>query len=311
MRLVGFFALACGCNQYFGVDSTKLIDAPPAVQVDAQVPPSCPALGTVPTFKNELYQMPARYCYGYSASDATNTGVALCNSAVYAGAVEATMSPIPMSPLPTTPGFVRIAPEGDRLYVGVYQQVAPYGTALHEFAFDAAGATDRGSVFSYTDGGYFTASTPTRGPERSSVFSLYDTATSATALVEIVDTGAGWHELRRTPLADLGVTSLEEPSLSPDGLRLVFTSYGSGIIGGGGGGWETTSTPSNGAELPPEMVGQPDQPLYYTDRPSRDQPFGPAQPLVTVPSFVQWPYLTEDCGRIYFSALNTLFYLRQ
>ena len=187
------------------------------------------------------------------------------------------------------------------MLAGVYQTVSPYGIELHEFSLDEAGATDLGVVFANTDSKYLIASTPTRGPVRAAVFSGQDAQLGA-VLIEIESSGSGWVEKRRTPVEMLGVSSVDEPHLSADGLRLVFVSYGGGVVVGGGG---------QEADPPTMDPTSPDQPVYYADRASRDEPFGMARPLMTVPGFVQWPYLTEDCGRIYFSALNTVFYLRQ
>ncbi len=301
MRLVGILALACGCNQVFGVQHTELVDSPPAV--DAALPPVCPAIGTVPTFANELYQLQARYCSSYATSSDTDQAVALCNNVVAAGTRDSELVPVAMTP-PSSPSYVRLAPEGDRMLAGIYQTVAPYGVVLHELSLDAAGATDRGVVFADKGGAYIVASTPTRGPVRAVVFSVYDAQLAASVLIEIEDPGSGWTEKRRTPAETLGVSSVDEPHLSADGLRLVFVSYG-GFVGGDGG-------PAPEPPTDPTMEpASPDQPVFYTDRASRDEPFGMAKPLMTVPSFVQWPHLTEDCGRIYFSALNTVFYLRQ
>lgn len=299
MRLVGVLALTCGCNQAFGLQRTELVDSPPAV--DAAPPPACPAIGTVPTFANELYQLQARFCFSYAASGDTDQAVAICNSVVSAGARDTELAPVAMTP-PISPTYVRVAPEGNRLFAAVYQTVSPYGLQLREFSLDAAGATDLGVAFAAEDSPYLVASTPTRGPVRAVVFSGYDAQLAASVLIEIEDPGSGWIEKRRTLVETLGVSSVSEPHLSADGLRLVFVSYDNGSTGSSGG-----TDPDPSTTVPPS----PDQPVYYTDRASRDEPFGMAKPLMTVPSFVQWPYLTEDCGRIYFSALNTVFYLRQ
>lgn len=288
----------------FGVQHTELVDAPPPV--DAAPPPECPAIGTVPTFANELYQLQARYCFTYTTSSDTDQAVAICDNVVAVGSRDRELVPVAMTP-PITPNYVRVAPEGNRLLAGVQQNVDPFGIELHEFSLDATGATDLGRAFAANDSTYVVASTPTRGPVRAAVFSGYDAQLAISVLIEIENAGAGWTEKRRTPVEMLGVGSVDEPHLSTDGLRLVFTSYSGGVSGGGGG------TTGGGTEPEPPVMEPPsyDQPVYYADRASRDEPFSMAKPLMTVPSFVQWPYLTEDCGRIYFSALNTVFYLRQ
>jgi hypothetical protein len=51
--------------------------------------------------------------------------------------------------------------------------------------------------------------------------------------------------------------------------------------------------------------------VFYADRASLTDRFNMPVPLPSVPEGVQWPFLTADCGRIYFSALNRVFFLVQ
>ncbi|MBA3539715.1 MAG: hypothetical protein H0T79_08790 [Deltaproteobacteria bacterium] len=77
-----------------------------------------------------------------------------------------------------------------------------------------------------------------------------------------------------------------EPSLSADGLRVVFA----------------TTLPGDAMTM-----------LYYRDRASLDAPFGPAMRLLPARDALFDPVLTEDCGRLYVrdARLSSLLYLGQ
>ena len=55
-----------------------------------------------------------------------------------------------------------------------------------------------------------------------------------------------------------------------------------------------------------------DQAFYvmYSDRPTIDDRFRPADQITGVPNVAD-PFLTEDCARIYFSGLGSVFYESQ
>ena len=69
--------------------------------------------------------------------------------------------------------------------------------------------------------------------------------------------------------------------MTTDGLRMVF----GGLQLGGSG-----------------------QAVFYADRGSLDARFGTASVLDGVPATVTDAYLSEDCERIYFSGLQSIFY---
>jgi hypothetical protein len=103
-----------------------------------------------------------------------------------------------------------------------------------------------------------------------------------TILTELRDIGGAWKPIDSYPPEMLGVTGFSDPSLSADGLRMV--AYG--MIAGAYG-------------------------PIYTSRPSLDVRFDAFQILTTLPSQARDPFITEDCARIYFSALSTVFYVEQ
>ena len=76
------------------------------------------------------------------------------------------------------------------------------------------------------------------------------------------------------------VTVTGMPNLSPDGLRLVLGS---------------TTQQSK---------------VMYSDRPSVDMRFRQAVPLMDIPD-VPDPFLTEDCARVYFSGIGSVFYAQR
>jgi hypothetical protein len=50
---------------------------------------------------------------------------------------------------------------------------------------------------------------------------------------------------------------------------------------------------------------------FYYERVDVSQPFGPPHYVATVPHDAQDPFMTNDCGRIYFDALDTVLYVDQ
>jgi hypothetical protein len=80
---------------------------------------------------------------------------------------------------------------------------------------------------------------------------------------------------------DLGLGAIDRgASLTPDGLRMVSKSAG--------GGDRT----------------------MYSDRPSLSDRFAMAQSIPTSPVAPD-PYLTQDCGRLYFAVAGSVFYAQQ
>jgi hypothetical protein len=306
----------CGCNQAFNLESTKLIDAAePPPPIDAPPPPVCPALGTVPRFSDELRQIPPRECEAYSVSE-NRIAMALCKGQLLRGDADGDMTQTIMMDPAYASDFPRLAPDGDHLFVSHVD----YNLNKSEFVEFAWNGTTLDKVGSYTARldtaslEYFSMSTPSRGPDRRIVYADQNMTTYAWELVEISDAESGkFAEVARYPMTELGdmVGPLEKPSLSADGLRLVFLNSSHLVQGGGstGGGYTT-----NGASLGGYGGGwctYSTSVVMYADRPNTSAHFGPAQVIDTVPDQVDWPYMTEDCGRIYLSALNRIFYFKQ
>lgn len=306
--LVTVLMLTCGCNQLFGVERTDLVDSPPPADaaIDAP-PPSCPTDGTVPQFKNDLFNIPARYCFYYSVSEVTGEAAALCAndnftaSTVGAGPIgESLVAQVLDPPMAINPynAFV-FTREGDRIAVTGWEETrAGYSTTEYRRS-EAKWVFARTYVPASTMGGYYVLSAASAGPDRRAILFRYEISTNAYVLEELTES-TGWKATDSYTLAELGTESLSEPSLSADGLRLVFVSYE----------YKDGSTTGVSGGEAPQMSGS-NNAVYFTARTSLSERFARAKKMATVPDGVGSPFMTEDCGRIYFSALNSVWFLKQ
>lgn len=324
--MLGLLAL-CGCNQAFDLKSTKLADPHP----DAAVPAACPAIGNVPRFSDDMKQIPPRSCDGYTVSE-HDTAMAMCRDPqgvtwLLGGAADAELSNVITMDMPYQYDLPRLAPDGDRLFISHAETGATPATSTDQIIEFAWSGTTVSKMASYTaphdyqyGAEYFEISTPSRGPDHHIVYSDYNYTSAITELVEIADGSGAFKEVARYPITELGdtMTAISRPSLSPDGLRLVFLMYDYLASGGGAtGGGATTS--GGGTDLPPGgVIGGGG--LYcqgggnvvmYADRATTADHFSKAVAMETLPNMVDYPYMTEDCGRIYVSALNRVFYFKQ
>jgi len=262
--------IASGCNQALGLTETQAIDAHP--------PPMCPRVGGVPTLYGALQQVPIRYCTHYTPS--VDRSVALASRDVQTlvrGPLDHDVTEVPLVPPPTGNFTILPMPEGDRVLVNVASSVGISAASI-EYTIGTDGAAHAGTQYPLAQ--TVALSRPSGGPNRRMVYEEPGT------LVELGDTGAGFVEVRRYPLSELTTDAsvhVNDASLSPDGLRLVFIA-------------------ANGGTINTRVV-------YYTDRATTEDHFGPIHVLETAPSGVSHPYLTANCGRLYFSALDTVFYL--
>ena len=273
------FLIACGCNQALGLQATELADTRPT--------PICPAIGSLPTFYGDLHQLAAlKLCSFYTPSYDSNTASALCADQLMIGALDQPLSPVTLHPMPPIiHRGPRLVPEGNRLFLPVYDA----GTMKYQIAeyVEADGVwTSVGAPYPYADV-LVDFSAPSRAPENHLVYVSSD-QTLGLVLVELVNRGAGWIETTRYPWSELGVTRLNYPNLSADGLRLVFIS-------------DYTDPVEN-----QNISGA----AFYTDRATTSDRFGMARPIAIAPHNIQTPYLAPDCGKLYFSALGTVFYMQ-
>jgi len=232
--------------------------------------------------------------------------MAICNGVLVRGTADAEMT----QTIAIDPAFAydhpRLAPEGDRVFFS-HTNYTTYKTKFIEFAWtgtELVRAREYLAPIDYQYGEYFSISTPSRGPDRHIVYTDYNNTSMTYEVVEIADGGGTFVEVARYPLTELGAMlgPLDKPSLSPDGLRLVFLN--SSYATQAGGGDTTGGAPGGWCEYAGSVV-------MYADRATTTDHFGAAQLLATIPEQVDWPYMTADCGRMYVSALNRIFYFKQ
>ena len=254
--------VTCSCNRAFGIHETEPIDAQ-VFDVGTDAALLCPSFGTAPTFSPTFRQVLLQDCAGYTVSETTGRAMASCNevAAIEEGAVDAPLMPSP------------------EFQLGMYRdpRLGPDGN----IAILESNSTASATVFHRDDAGWTATTTlplatasisePTRGPNMRVLV-----ITTFGEIHELVDNGAdSWTDDATTSLAQLGVTSaFARIHLSPDGLRVVFT---------------TAATE-----------------LYYADRVVVTDAFTNRGLLQHVPTIGD-AFMTEDCGRLYFSTLNSVW----
>jgi hypothetical protein len=204
--------------------------------------------------------------------------MAACNNEVWVGPAEGTLQKATFDPPLTMQGVVleaRLAPEGDfaiaYAYLDGIYRVAALGRDPVAGTWHVVGPLTGIGTFMSIQ-----LSNPTRGPDRHFV-AVIDNID----LHEYTGDGTTWTDVRTSQQTDLGVGGLYDyPSLTADGLRMVSNGTLSGV-----------------------------QTTLYLYRPDINSPFGAGQPLAVPP--VATPFLTEDCGTLYFEALETVLYYQQ
>lgn len=279
MWWVGLFCALCGCNQILGIDPSILVDAR---QFDGPLdaPYACPQIGAAPQFEPVFHQVTTRSCTDFSFSTAANRTMALCTDDG-GGIAEGT---IDSDDLKAAMGFepiglatfeqARLTPEGDEVYIKVRED---FTTKLSVYSRDATGWTLREDLAISTAGGDFLASV-TRAPARR----LFIADPSILHEYRSDDAGA-WTEVGSYTLTNLGLTTMFAPRVTGDGLRMVVTG-------------RSGASPNEG--------------IYFADRANVASRFGMAVRLSNLPSAI-YASLADDCSRLYFSALDTVFYVRQ
>jgi hypothetical protein len=266
-----------GCNQVFGLQPTRLVDA---AYYDAK-PAQCPAIGTVPTFsRTDIFYSPN--CLSYFPAEA-GVGLADCSPVLQGPPDSATLTPA------TVPSIYyvhpRPAPEGDR---AIFAHVSSSTLRPDEIdlltyngqawgnptkmPIDATAVDDVGAPSRSTGGAHVVA-----------------TAANGTMFLEYVASGGTWTQLPAilpTALGLAGSSYVGDASLTPDGRRMVFFCQ----------------------QTQGELAA-----LYYADRASIGDAFGMASKIAVdaVVGAIDHPYLSEDCGRLYFTDSSTIFVATQ
>jgi hypothetical protein len=273
-----------GCNQVFGLHRTTELPPADAQKYDAMLdaPFACPPIGTPPAFVRRYHQPFVQSCTMYIASLTASFATALCHpdpetSIISEGPINEAMTTSTFVPPNITLANPKLGPDGDVL-----------------LAHLAAGSTntialyDRtGSTWTFRQDAYTLPLTDPDAipstPMRNGSFLTY-TTNNGGEIHEIVHTSPGtWADKKKHTLTELGVsTVVDHIGLSPDGLRIVF----------------------RGATLSPVMYG-----IFYADRQRPLDPFNGAI-LLDLPNATD-PFMTEDCGRLYFDAIGTVFYVQR
>jgi len=268
--------LVCGCNQVLGLTPTRTDDARPA--------PKCVA-GSLPSLYGQLHQLPLKYCNFYTPSFEAGIAVAECEDQLMSGPIDKRMSPLTLDAAPTRrERGTRLSAEGNRLLVPIFDSdLVQYEIAEYELQGNGTWASVGPATPYATILREFSA--PSRAPDRRLVFQDYD---NGLVLVELSDQSGSWREVTRYPVTEVGAMAkqLNDPNLTPDGLRLVFRSE--------------TILPDG------HYVAAA---IFYAERATLDERFANARVIDVAPHDVLYPYLTEDCGRLYFTALATVFYM--
>ncbi len=286
MRWACLVLAATGCNPAFGLDRTKLV-------LDAR-PASCPPIGTAPRYTADFVQTIVADCHDYTPIVPAGLAVAGCAGATApvneAGPIDGPLAPIAVAPINTCVNlaYARLVPEGDRLYVDennydcdnndIIGEYVPVDATTWQYVGDLGIPPSVG-----TDGEGF--GSVTVAPNRHAMVTAYNDG----SLHEWVQQGDNtWREvLPAYTSAELGIGQYgvyTAVNLTSDGLRGVFEA---GVADG------------------------PGRSIYYIDRPTIADRFGPATPIVGVPDVVTDAFVTDDCTRIYFSGLGRIFFVEE
>jgi hypothetical protein len=279
VRCLGLFALSA-CNQVFGLEPTKTRSSLPFYDAPIDAPFTCPPIGTTPHFATDPHQVVYQPCDRFQSTADGAIAIATCLGAISQGPTSGPLSPV--ADLASTSGVQRqdawLAPDGDQLVVAEQTSFVRY---LHAGG-DHWTRADTLSWPAAITSSVYSASTPTRGTPRRML-----AVDNSGYLDELIDDGTGVLQLQqRYGQGALGIFNYNDPMLSPDGLRALV--YGTR----------------------PDSTGLVQQSVWYTDRASLADDFRPFDAMPDVP-IVEDPFMTEDCARVYFSGIGSIWYVQQ
>jgi hypothetical protein len=287
MRVWAMCLLVAGCNPFFDISGTEprpLVDAQ-YFDAPADAPFACPPTGETPQFSQNLKQI-VQNCQEVSTST-TGRIAGLCrerSAQISEGPLEGPLVPIAgfEQVAPTHIDLVRYAPEGDELFVRIWQDDSVVGRIVvvrqtasgfsidHDVTLPAGEATDS----------FIRFGTPSGGPKRRMF--IRNGSEPGIREIELDETGASTLVGSYTA-ADFGVDYFGVPgNITADGLRVVFLGS------------------------PPSSQAQP----VYADRASLADRFSTARVLSGLPYNVT-PFVTADCGRLYFDGLGYIFWVQR
>ena len=253
-RVAPIVLALAGCNQVYGLDQTHLPN-------DAAAPVRC--TNEAPTFRGT----PVRILSGfdltirsYSISNDRTRAIVSTPGGILEGAADsATLSGASMTPPPNGSWLPpRLAPEGDEFFIG-------YGATIERYARTGTGWEHKGIILSATNFGFSAPTLRAAGPRH---MLLLESSTQVREYVEMApDQWISAGEPYKP--AELGVMSLSEVAMTPDGLHVVA------------GGYSTLGYASR-ARLEDRFTS----PVTFN-------------PFFGSPSLFD-PYVVADCSRLYF-----------
>ncbi|MEO8703793.1 MAG: hypothetical protein ABI867_27330 [Kofleriaceae bacterium] len=260
-------------------------DAAVVTDVSADAASVCPAFGPPVFLQNPRTIIGGVDCGNYTVSRSAERGMAICNAVIEEGPIDS--AALAVSKIVVEAGqsvsAPRLSPEGDQVFVTSKATVdSLLSIRIYQRTDETWLFADSPKVFPTAGAGTTVlASPPTRRAQSSRlvIVELFQAPTSV--FQEFRDTeNDGWSFVRSYGVSELAVTAMTQPALSADGLRLVFTAN----------------------------TGQ----VHYTARADLTQPFPPSF-AIAIPNFAvaQYPYLTEDCARLYFTTTDTISYVDQ
>jgi hypothetical protein len=260
------------------VGCNQVFDLAPT-ELATEAPVVCPPIGTTPSFETTVRQAIRQDCAGYTESADTGMALAWCRSSNGGfvpsyGPAGGPLSPITLTtpnPAEMFPWAPVLTPEGDELYWSA-SQVGTIRLARFRLVGDTWQFSDYTPIPALP---IADPGAPSRGPHRHVLYYI-----NAMLHEAAQDDSGTWTEI--LPPYDMLRVNANRPYLSPDGLRL-FAS----IV-------ETTG----------------EHGVIYADRPSIDARFGAPVHLDTVPP-TQDTFITENCGRAYFSGLANILFEEQ
>ncbi len=282
--------LLCSCDRLLGLHPTSLGDAyvaPP------DGPFVCPDVGSgPPAYSPLVHQAIIQDCLEYTISATGNRAVAVCIDVADGSNFDVFEQTPGDAQLVRSAGIARhaaqnsyvdlpeLSPDGATLWVRYTDYVNSIQTVSYSsFARQADGSWLHAMDMAVTGDTRMSSLVPIAGG-----YSFWLAANQASTLQEFAVVGGG------APMGGstfdqatlLGVTQLTTLSLSPDGQRLLV--HGRGAAGPG---------------------------TFYTDRVGGGT-FGKAVQVAGVPQMPQDPFMTAECGRIYFSDNeSSIFYVQQ
>jgi hypothetical protein len=267
--------LLCGCNQVFDLKPTVAVDAQ-YFDAPPRQPPHCPDIGTDLVFAPQLHQLHF-FCTNYQVSQSADLALTSCiendRYRIFSGPADGPftlVSELPESTVDFDVSSPRLAPDGSLLLISTFD-LTNVVSELRVYHRD-------GSVWMRdpnVPNGPPAASNLSRGP----AYRFLGT-NGISDVFEYVFTNGTWQKVQTHPLSTLQVPSVGPIWLSADALRMLFVADAFAVFD--------------------------NRYMAYADRASIDEPFGVARRL-NLPILVD-AYVTEDCGRLYFSGLHSIFY---